>query len=305
MPIKIEAGLPARKIIESENIFVMDEVRAGTQDIRPLEILIVNLMPTKIATETQLLRLLGNTPLQVNPEFLTMSSHESKNTPIEHLDRFYKTFEDVKDRTFDGMIITGTPVELYDFEDVDFWPEICEIMEWSKSHVHSTIHICWAAVAGLYYHFGVKKQTYDKKFSGIYKHKLDYKNSILCRGFDDEFMVPQSRQTGILREDIEKIPEIKILASSDVTGPYLMMTENGKQIFVTGHSEYDADTLKKEYDRDVTAGLNPDVPVNYFPGDDPSKDPVVTWRGHANMLYANWLNYFVYQTTPYDIGEIK
>lgn len=305
MPIRIEAGFPARKIIESENIFVMDEVRATMQDIRPLQILIVNLMPTKIATETQLLRLLGNTPLQVDPEFLTMSSHESKNTPIEHLNRFYKTFDEVKDRTFDGMIITGSPVENIDYSEVDFWPEICEIMEWSKTHVHSTLHICWAAVAGLYYHFGIEKEMYEKKFSGIYKHKVDYKSSILCRGFDDEFMVPQSRLSGVKREDVEANPHLKLLASSEETGPYIISTDNGRQIFVSGHSEYDADTLKKEYERDVQAGISPEVPVNYFPGDDPSKEPIVSWRGHANLLFANWLNYFVYQTTPYDLGEIK
>ena len=305
MPIKIDAALPARQVIESENIFVMDEVRASSQDIRPLEILILNLMPTKIATETQLLRLLGNTPLQVNPEFLTTSSHQSTHTPIEHLNRFYKVFDDIKDRNFDGMIITGTPVEQYEFEEVDFWDELCEIMEWSKTHVHSTFHICWAAQAAMHYHFGLNKYPTEKKFFGIFPHHVDRKNSIITRGFDDVFMVPQSRHTTVYREDVEKIPEIKIVASSDELGPYIMMTDGGKQIFVTGHSEYDVDTLEKEYLRDKNAGLDIDVPKNYYPDNDDTKKPLVTWRSHANLLYANWLNYFVYQTTPFDIKEIK
>lgn len=305
MPIRIESGLPAREIIEGENIFVMDELRAGTQDIRPLEILILNLMPTKIATETQLLRLLGNTPLQVNPEFLTTSTYQSKHTPIEHLDRFYKTFDEVKDRNFDGMIITGTPVEQYEFEEVEFWDELCEIMEWSKTHVHSTFHICWAAQAAMYYHFGLQKHWTEKKFFGIYPHYVERKNSIITRGFDEVFMVPQSRHTTVYREDIEKVSDIKIVASSEELGPYIMMTDEGRQIFVTGHSEYDADTLEKEYKRDKDAGLDIDVPLNYYPNDDDTKEPLVTWRSHANLLYANWLNYFVYQTTPYDIKQIK
>lgn len=305
MPIRIDADLPARAVIESENIFVMDEVRASAQDIRPLEILILNLMPTKIATETQLLRLLGNTPLQVNPEFLTMASHRSKNTPVEHLNRFYKTFDEIKDRSFDGMIITGAPVEQYEFEEVDYWKELCEIMDWSTEHVHSTFFICWAAQAAMYHFFGLQKHRTEKKFFGIFPHKVERRSSILCRGFDDVFMVPQSRHTTVYRKDVEKIPEIKIIASSDELGPYIMSTQDGRQIFVTGHSEYDADTLKKEYERDKAAGLTIDVPKNYFPNDDDTKDPIVSWRSHANLLFANWLNYFVYQTTPYDISKIK
>lgn len=305
MPIRIDADLPARAVIESENIFVMDEVRASAQDIRPLEILILNLMPTKIATETQLLRLLGNTPLQVNPEFLTMASHRSKNTPVEHLNRFYKTFDEIKDRSFDGMIITGAPVEQYEFEEVDYWKELCEIMDWSTEHVHSTFFICWAAQAAMYHFFGLQKHRTEKKFFGIFPHKVERRSSILCRGFDDVFMVPQSRHTTVYRKDVEKIPEIKIIASSDELGPYIMSTQDGRQIFVTGHSEYDADTLKKEYERDKAAGLEIDVPKNYFPNNDDTKDPIVSWRSHANLLFANWLNYFVYQTTPYDISKIK
>ncbi len=305
MPIRIDADLPARAVIESENIFVMDEVRASAQDIRPLEILILNLMPTKIATETQLLRLLGNTPLQVNPEFLTMASHRSKNTPVEHLNRFYKTFDEIRDRSFDGMIITGAPVEQYEFEEVDYWKELCEIMDWSTEHVHSTFFICWAAQAAMYHFFGLQKHRTEKKFFGIFPHKVERRSSILCRGFDDVFMVPQSRHTTVYRKDVEKIPEIKIIASSDELGPYIMSTQDGRQIFVTGHSEYDADTLKKEYERDKAAGLEIDVPKNYFPNNDDTKEPIVSWRSHANLLFANWLNYFVYQTTPYDISKIK
>lgn len=305
MPIRIDADLPARAVIESENIFVMDEVRASAQDIRPLEILILNLMPTKIATETQLLRLLGNTPLQVNPEFLTMASHRSKNTPVEHLNRFYKTFDEIRDRSFDGMIITGAPVEQYEFEEVDYWKELCEIMDWSTEHVHSTFFICWAAQAAMYHFFGLQKHRTEKKYFGIFPHKVERRSSILCRGFDDVFMVPQSRHTTVYRKDVEKIPEIKIIASSDELGPYIMSTQDGRQIFVTGHSEYDVDTLKKEYERDKAAGLEIDVPKNYFPNNDDTKDPIVSWRSHANLLFANWLNYFVYQTTPYDISKIK
>ena len=305
MPIKIPQGLPARDIIEGENIFVMDEVRASTQDIRPLQILILNLMPTKIDTETQLLRLLGNTPLQVEPELIRTDSHQSKNTSEEHLLKFYKTFRDVKYRTFDGMIITGAPVEHLPFEQVDYWQELCEIMEWSKTHVHSTFHICWGAQAALYYHFGVPKIGLPKKLFGIYPHVVERKSSILCRGFDDVFMAPHSRHTTVDRAEIEKHPEIKIVASSEDAGVYIMMTENGRQIFITGHSEYDVGTLRKEYLRDKNLGLPIEIPVNYFPDDDDSKEPLVNWRGHANLLYANWLNYFVYQTTPFDLREIR
>ncbi len=297
--------LPARSVLENENIFVMDEVRASSQEIRPLEILILNLMPTKIDTETQLLRLLGNTPLQVEAELIRTSTHQSKNTPEEHLLKFYKTFKDVRYKTFDGMIITGAPVEHLEFEQVDYWSELCDIMEWSKTHVHSTFHICWGAQAGLYYHFGIPKYPLDKKLFGIFPHTVERKSSILCRGFDDVFMVPQSRHTTIHREDVEKHPEIKIIACSEEAGVYIMATNEGRQIFITGHSEYDPGTLRKEYLRDKDAGLPIEIPKNYFPDDDDTKEPLVTWRSHANLLYANWLNYFVYQTTPYDLKEIK
>lgn len=305
MPIKIPNGLPATKTLNDENIFVMSETRAGMQDIRPLKILLLNLMPTKIDTETQLSRLLGNTPLQVELTLIHTTSHQSKNTSQEHLLAFYKTFDDVKNEKFDGMIITGAPVEHLEFEEVEYWEELCKIMEWTKTNVHSTFHICWGAQAGLYYHFGIKKYPLEKKMFGIFPHTADYKRSILLRGFDDTFMVPHSRHTTVLREDVEKVPEIKILASSVEAGVYAMATENGKQIFITGHSEYDAQTLNKEYVRDVNAGKPIEIPKNYFPNDDPSREPMVTWRGHANLLYSNWLNYFVYQTTPYDISTIN
>ena len=305
MPIKIPNDLPAVKTLNDENIFVMTETRAITQDIRPLKILLLNLMPKKIETETQLSRLLGNSPLQVDFEFIHTKSHVSKNTSPEHLFTFYKTFDDVKNKTFDGMIITGAPVEQMPFEEVEYWEELCEIMEWTKTHVHSTFHICWGAQAGLYYHYGVPKYPLSEKLFGIFPHKADYKKSILLRGFDDVFMVPQSRHTTIKAEDVEKVPELKILASNEKCGIYAIATEGGKQIFITGHSEYDADTLKNEYMRDVNLGLPISVPENYFPDNDPTKDPIVTWRSHANLLYSNWLNYFVYQTTPYDINEIK
>lgn len=305
MPIKIPNDLPAVKTLENENIFVMTEKRAITQDIRPLKILLLNLMPKKIETETQLSRLLGNSPLQVDFEFIHTKSHVSKNTSAEHLFAFYKTFDDVKNQTFDGMIITGAPVEQMPFEQVEYWDELCEIMEWSKTHVHSTFHICWGAQAGLYYHFGIDKQPLDKKMFGIFPHKVDYKKSILFRGFDDTFMVPHSRHTTVDRADIKAVKALKILASSSEAGVYAVATKGGRQIFITGHSEYDADTLKNEYLRDLNAGKPIEIPKNYFPDDDPTKPPMVTWRAHANLLYSNWLNYFVYQTTPYDITAIK
>ncbi len=305
MPIKIPNELPATKVLTDENIFVMTETRAMTQDIRPLKILLLNLMPTKIDTETQLSRLLGNTPLQVELELIHTSTHKSKNTSQEHLLAFYQTFEDVKHRYYDGMIITGAPVELMEFEEVTYWQELCEIMEWTKTHVHSTFHICWGAQAGLYYHFGVPKKKLGKKMFGIFPHTADYKRSILLRGFDDVFMVPHSRHTTVLREDLEAVPELKILASSEEAGVYAVSTENGKQIFITGHSEYDANTLNKEYVRDINLGKSIEVPKNYFPDDDPTKPPMVTWRSHANLLYSNWLNYFVYQTTPYNLEELS
>ncbi|MBQ9979534.1 MAG: homoserine O-succinyltransferase [Oscillospiraceae bacterium] len=304
MPIKIPNLLPATKVLEQENIFVMTETRARTQDIRPLQILILNLMPQKIVTETQLSRLLGNTPLQVEVELINTRSHLAKNTSAEHMLAFYKHFDDVKHRKFDGMIITGAPVEKMEFEEVEYWDELCEIMEWTKTNVHSTFHICWGAQAGLYYHFGVPKKALSQKMFGVFPHVVEYRQSILFRGFDDNFMVPHSRHTTFDREDVEKHPELKILASSAEAGVYAISTKNGRQIFITGHSEYDADTLKNEYVRDVNEGLEIQIPKNYFPDDDPAKSPLVSWRAHANLLYTNWLNYFVYQTTPYDISTI-
>ena len=304
MPIQIPNDLPARGILQNENIFVMSETRAVTQDIRPLEIVLLNLMPTKIVTETQLSRLLGNTPLQVHLELMHTTSHKSKNVSQEHLLTFYKSFDELKDRKFDGMVITGAPVENMAFEDVDYWNELCQIMEWSKTNVHSTFHICWGAQAGLYYHYGIQKKALDEKMFGVFKHTKDYKHSILLRGFDDEFWVPHSRHTTVLREDIDKVPGLRIIASSEDAGVYAVMNKEGRQIFITGHSEYDADTLQREYLRDKNLGLPIHVPVNYFPNDDDTQEPVVRWRSHANLLFSNWLNYFVYQTTPYDIMTI-
>ena len=304
MPIKIPNELPAVKTLENENIFVMTEKRAITQDIRPLKILILNLMPTKVDTETQLSRLLGNSPLQVEIELIKTRTYKSKNVSEDHLLAFYKEFPDIRENFYDGMIITGAPVEKMPFEEVEYWDELVEIMEWTKTHVHSTFHICWGAQAGLYYHFGVNKYMMEEKLSGVYAHTVDYKNSILFRGFDDVFYVPHSRYTTVLREDIEKVKELKILSTSEKAGVYAVATKNGKQIFITGHSEYDAGTLNKEYVRDKNAGINPNVPENYFPNDDDTKPPLLTWRAHATLLFSNWLNYFVYQTTPYDIVEI-
>ena len=304
MPIQIPNDLPAASTLLQENIFVMTQNRASTQDIRPLEIVLLNLMPTKIATETQFTRLLGNTPLQVRLELMHTTSHKAKNVSQDHLVNFYKSFDELKDRKFDGMVITGAPVELMDFEDVDYWNELCQIMEWSKTNVHSTIHICWGAQAGLYYHYGIKKHKMDKKMFGVFKHKADYKRSILLRGFDDTFWVPQSRHTTVVREDIEAVPGLKILASSEESGVYAVSSKGGRQIFITGHSEYDGDTLKNEYLRDKNLGLAIDIPANYFRDDDDTKEPIVRWRGHAHLLFSNWLNYFVYQTTPYDIMDV-
>ena len=304
MPIQIPNDLPAASTLLQENIFVMTQQRAESQQIRPLEIVLLNLMPTKIATETQLSRLLGNTPLQVNLELMHMSSHKSKNVSQEHLLTFYKSFDELKHRKFDGMVITGAPVENIEFEDVDYWQELCEIMEWSKSHVQSTFHICWGAQAGLYYHYGIKKYPLNEKLFGVFEHTKDYPRAILLRGFDDIFWAPHSRHTTVLREDIEAVPGLKILASSEKAGVYAMMSKNGRQIFVTGHSEYDPDTLEKEYLRDKKLGLPISVPENYYPNDDDTKAPLVRWRGHGNLLFSNWLNYFVYQATPYDISSI-
>lgn len=304
VPIQIPNDLPAAETLQQENIFVITQTRAIKQDIRPLEIVLLNLMPTKITTETQLTRLLGNTPLQVHLELMHTTSHISKNTPQDHLLTFYKSFDELKHRKFDGMVITGAPVEHLAFEDVDYWPELCRIMEWSKTNVHSTFHICWGAQAGLYYHYGIQKHQMSKKMFGVFPHKADYKRSILLRGFDDIFWVPHSRHTTIKREDVEAVKDLKIISSSFDGDIYAVMSDQGRQIFVTGHSEYDPLTLQTEYLRDKAQGLDIDVPENYYPDDDDSKDPVVRWRGHGNLLFSNWLNYFVYQTTPYDIMSI-
>ena len=305
MPIKIPDNLPASEILSSENIFVMPEDRAFHQDIRPLRIVILNLMPTKIVTETQLLRLLGNSPLQVDIVLMNTQTHKSKNTPEDHLVNFYNTFDEIKEQKFDGMIITGAPVENMEFEEVNYWEELKEIMEWSQHNVYSTFHICWGAQAGLYYHYGVKKYPLSEKMFGIFMHGVRKCNVKLLQGFDDNFFVPHSRHTEVRRADIEKIPELEILSESEESGVYIVSAHKGRQIFVTGHSEYDAITLKTEYDRDIAKGMDISVPKNYFPGDDPSKDPLVRWRGHANLLFMNWLNYYVYQETPFDLEQIK
>ena len=305
MPIKIPNDLPATETLNKENIFVITETRALTQDIRPLKILLLNLMPTKIATETQFARLLGNTPLQVKLEFLQTATHKATHTDEQHMIDFYKTFDEIKNEKYDGMIITGAPVELMDFEEVNYWEELCKIMDWSKTHVTSTVHICWAAQAALYHYYGIKKISLPEKLFGIYEHTADYKQSILLRGFDDVFMAPHSRHTAVLREDIERVPDLKILASSKEAGVYIISTDRGRQIFVTGHPEYDTDTLKKEYLRDKEAGLPITIPKNYFEDNDDEKQPINSWRSSANLLYSNWLNYFVYQTTPYNIDEIE
>lgn len=307
MPIKVSDSLPAIEILNSENIFVITETRAMTQDIRPLEIVILNLMPTKVETETQLLRVLGNTPLQINIQFIHTKTHISKNTSKSHIETFYKTFDDIKDNKFDGMIITGAPVETLEFEDVDYWDELCEIMEWSKENVTSTFHICWGAQAALYYHYGIPKVPTDKKVFGVFRHRVipEKKHKMLLRGFDDEFYAPHSRHTGVREEDINRIHSLEILAKSDEAGVYIICDKDERRFFITGHSEYDRLTLKNEYMRDIGRGLDIDVPKNYFPDDNPENEPRVLWRSHANLLYSNWLNYFVYQTTPYDIKNIK
>ena len=302
MPIKIPNNLPAQEVLENEHIFVMNEHRALTQDIRPLKIIILNLMPTKITTETQILRCLANTPLQIEIDLLKTTTHKSKNVSEEHMLAFYQSFDDIKDNKYDGMIITGAPVEDMEFEEVDYWEELCKIMEWSKDNVQSTFHICWGAQAGLYYHYGIKKYKLKEKMFGVYKHKLITPKSRLFRGFDEEFYVPHSRHTTVRAEDIEKNPNLKIMAVSDEAGVYVVGDKEGTQFFVMGHSEYDADTLAKEYFRDVNKGLDIKVPVNYFPNDDPTKKPILKWRAHSNLIYSNWLNYFVYQTTPYELS---
>lgn len=301
MPIKVQNALPAKEILENENIFVMDENRAMHQDIRPLQVCILNLMPVKQDTELQLLRALSNTPLHVEVTFMKMNSHISLNTPIQHLNRFYNTFDELKKRKFDGMIITGAPVEQIPFEEVDYWAELCGIMDWAKTHVTSTFHICWGAQAGLYYHYGLKKVLLPKKLFGVYRHKVMNRKNPLVRGFDDYFLIPHSRHTAVLSEDIHQCKELTVLAESDEAGVLLCMSEGGKEIYVMGHPEYDRYTLHKEYVRDKEKGLPIEVPKNYYPDDDDTQKPSLEWRAHCNILYSNWLNYFVYQITPYEL----
>lgn len=303
MPIKIQSDLPAKAELEEENIFVMDENRAISQNIRPLEIIVLNLMPIKQDTELQLLRGLSNTPLQIDVTFLQMSSHVSKNTSASHIKRFYQTFEEIKNNNYDGMIITGAPVEKLEFEEVNYWDELITVMEWSKKHVTSTIHICWGAQAGLYYHYGIKKELLPKKLSGVYKHRVMNRKEPLVRGFDDVFMAPHSRYTQASRQQILDNPRLKVLADSDEAGIYIVLGDGGKEIFVMGHPEYDRLTLDQEYKRDIDKGIEPDLPVNYYPDDDCNRKPLLSWRSHANNLYTNWLNYYVYQITPYDLNE--
>lgn len=308
MPIKLPAHLPAQEVLAKEGIFVMDEDRAFHQDIRPLKIAILNLMPLKEVTEVQLLRLIGNTPLQIEVTLLHPKNHDTKNTPAEHMASFYHTFDEIRGQKFDGMIITGAPIELYDFEEITYWDELVEIMEWTKSNVTSTMHICWGAQAGLYYHYGIPKHTLDKKIFGIFPHYTnDFKgeNDKLLKGFDDEFFVPHSRHTEVRKEDIAKNPKVVILSESEESGVYIAIAKHGRRIFVMGHSEYDPLTLKTEYDRDKSKGADTDVPKHYFKDDDPNKDPIVRWRSHSNLLFSNWINYYVYQETPYDIDSIK
>ena len=303
MPIKIQSDLPAKAELEEENIFVMDENRAISQNIRPLEIIVLNLMPIKQDTELQLLRGLSNTPLQIDVTFLQMSSHVSKNTSASHIKKFYQTFEEIKKNNYDGMIITGAPVEKLEFEEVNYWDELITVMEWSKKHVTSTIHICWGAQAGLYYHYGIKKELLPKKLSGVYKHRVMNRKEPLVRGFDDVFMAPHSRYTQASRQQILDNPRLKVLADSDEAGIYIVLGDGGKEIFVMGHPEYDRLTLDQEYKRDIDKGIEPDLPVNYYPDDDCNRKPLLSWRSHANNLYTNWLNYYVYQITPYDLNE--
>lgn len=305
MPIKVADSLPATSILEGENIFVMTQFRAMHQDIRPLDVLILNLMPTKIVTETQLLRKLSNTPLQVNVEFLQTASYKPQHVDSNHLESFYTTFDKVKDRKFDGMIITGAPLDYVKFEDVAYWDEICHIMEWGKTHVHCTFHLCWGAFAALYYFYGLERYDMEEKLSGVYAHHILKKQSPLFRGFDDIFYAPQSRAMGIAEEKITSVPELELMAVSDEAGVTIVKTTDSRHFFVTCHTEYDADTLSLEYFRDLERGMNPKIPVNYFPDDDPSKPPIVTWRSAGQLLFSNWLNYYVYQTTPYDVRSIQ
>lgn len=301
MPIRIQNDLPAKEILENENIFVMDEDRAIHQDIRPLKVIILNVMPLKEETELQLLRLLSNSPLQTDVTFLTMRSHVSLNTSASHLNKFYNYFDEIKDQKFDGLIITGAPVEQIEYEEVDYWEELCSIMEWSKSNVTSTLHICWGAQAGLYYHFGLQKKMLPKKLSGIYLHRVMKRKEPLVRGFDDEFYAPHSRYTEVCAEDIHNCDALKVVAESDEAGVFLCLTEDGKQIFVMGHPEYDRYTLDEEYKRDLGKGINPEMPLNYYPDNNPENKPLMLWRSHSMLIYSNWLNYYVYQVTPYEL----
>lgn len=305
MPVKVQNDLPAKGILENENIFVMDEDRAMHQNIRPLSICILNLMPVKQDTELQLLRVLSNTPLQIAVSFMKMNSHVSLNTPIQHLNQFYKTFDELKNNKYDGLIITGAPVEQIPFEEVDYWKELCEIMDWSRKHVFSTFHICWGAQAGLYYHYGLKKVLLPQKLFGVYEHRVMNRKVPLVRGFDDTFLIPHSRHTAVLSEDIHNCSELTVLAESEEAGVLLCMAEEGRQIFVMGHPEYDRYTLHNEYMRDKNKGLPIQMPKNYYPGNDDTQRPSLQWRSHSNNLYCNWLNYYVYQTTPYDLNEIN
>lgn len=305
MPLKISDNLPAVKILEEENIFVMKETRAVHQDIRPLKILLFNLMPTKITTETQILRLLSNTPLQVELTLIYTKMHLSKNTPKEHLDAFYQTFDDISMHKYDGLIITGAPIEHLDFEEVDYWEEIVKIMDWADQHVTSTLFICWASQAGLYHHYGIPKYMMNEKIFGIYNHKIYNRTNVMTRGFDDEFFAPHSRYTEVRRIDIEKVKSLEILADSDEAGIYLVASKDLKRVFITGHSEYDPLTLNSEYERDINKGLDIKIPKNYFQNDDPTREPMVKWRSHANLLFSNWLNYCVYQVTPYILENDK
>lgn len=305
MPVRVPVELPAVEALREENIFVIDEQRASSQDIRPLRIAILNLMPLKIMTETDLLRLLSNTPLQIELDFIDTDSHVCKNTPREHIETFYKSFDDIRHNNYDGFIVTGAPVEKVDFDEVDYWDELCEIFEWAKTHVTSTLYICWAAFAGLYYHYRVPKHVIEHKISGVFRHRiLDPKNPIF-RGFDDVFYVPHSRFSEVRRDDIAKAPALSIISDSDDAGVYMVMARGGREFFITGHSEYSPGTLDFEYHRDLEKGMNPAIPANYYENDDPTKSPIVRWRSHANLLFTNWLNYFVYQETPYDIRDIK
>lgn len=304
MPIRIPDALPATEILEGENIFVMTEFRALHQDIRPLRVLILNLMPTKIATETQLMRKLSNTPLQIQVDLLRTKSHEATHVSAGHLETFYRTFEDIANEHYDGLIITGAPVELMEFEEVDYWEELCRIMDWSSTHVHSTLHICWGAQAGLYYHYGIQKYRLPKKASGVFEHRLLKPKSPLVRGFDDRFYAVHSRNTDVKIEDVEAVDDLEIVAVSDEVGLYIVKSVDSRRFFVFGHPEYDTDTLKLEYERDVKRGINPEIPTNYFPDDDPTRAPLNVWRSQAQLFYTNWLNYYVYQTTPYDLEKV-